>query len=525
MRSHRHLIIITGIAIILLFIKLGAVSVFQVAEARNSRVPVEMLQTGNYIVPYFNDSIRTDKPPLHYYAMLLAYKIGGIQEASARFFSSLCGLIVIVAIFFFTKRNAGKKVAWWCCLVLLASLHTIFQFRLATPDPYLVACHVLSLFCFWEGYKTQKKSFFLLMYVLWGLAILAKGPVGLLLPAGTVLLYLLFARQLTWKRFRSFRPFSGLLIVILIALPWFYLVHKQTNGEWTNGFLLEHNFNRFSKPFDAHKGSIYLPLVFIIAGLFPFSFFIVRPVASVWRQHKQNNWLFFNLLAAACVVIPYCLSATKLINYTTPAYPFTAIVIGVYISQFISSNTNERKLMPEWIVLCLAAIALPVAIFYWMSSSPELYFLRTLSGLLFIFTLAVLWGFHRYYNVQLYKAFLVISLGAIVQNILFFVVLYPALDGSGSVKQQKRLVAAGADVVAYRSFNNAFVFYRQKPIVVLPTAAAVSDYLQQFPHVLVLERAWRPHLLDTISQLCVVSFEKDLFSRQYSIIYQLKENQ
>ena len=105
MHSHRHLFIITGIAIILLFIKLGAVTVFQVAEARNSEVAAEMLETKEFIVPYFNGEIRTDKPALPYYAMLAAYKIGGIHEAGARFFSALCGLLVIIATYFFYKKK------------------------------------------------------------------------------------------------------------------------------------------------------------------------------------------------------------------------------------------------------------------------------------------------------------------------------------------------------------------------------------------------------------------------------------
>ena len=230
MYTHRQLFIITGIAIVLLFIKLGAASVFQVAEARNSQVPVEMLHSKDYVVPYFNGEMRTDKPPLHYYAMMLAYKTAGIHETSARFFSALCGLLVIVATWFYTKRNAGTQVAWWSSLVLLASLHTIFQFRLATPDPYLIAFHVLSLYCFWEGFNTNKKQYFFLMYLLWGLAMLSKGPVGIALPMVTIFLYLIFTRQISWRIIRSFQPFWGMMIVLLVALPWFYLVHSRTNG-------------------------------------------------------------------------------------------------------------------------------------------------------------------------------------------------------------------------------------------------------------------------------------------------------
>ncbi len=527
MHSRRHLFIIAGMAVILLFIKLGTVSVFQVAEARNSQVPVEMMQSKDYVVPFFNGVMRTDKPPLHYYAMIAAYKIIGIHEAGARFFSAICGLVVIIATWFFVKRNAGIKTAWWSSLILLASLHTIFQFRLATPDPYLIFCHVLSLYCFWEGYKSGRKRYFFAMYVLWGLAILAKGPVGVLLPSATIFFYLLFSKKLNWKTFRSFQPFLGLVTVLLIAVPWFYLVHCKTNGQWTNDFLLQHNVGRFSKTIDGrHKGPFFLPFIFIIAGLFPFSLFMIRAIGFTWQQRKQNGWLFFNLLAVACIVISYSLAATKLINYISPAYPSLAIIIGFYMVNYIrSASINRKSLLPEWIILSVIGIALPVAMFYWMSSESELYPERALSSLLLVFPIGVILGFYHHLKGSFYKSFMFIAAGGIVQSILFFSILYPALDAQGSVQKQKSMIAAASAVVAYRNFNNAFTFYYKKPIVILPSATAVSDYLKLHPSALVLEKASWHHLKDSLPQLSVLNKDKDLFSRQYSIIYQWKGNQ
>ena len=120
---------------------------------------------------------------------------------------------------------------------------------------------------------------------------------------------------------------------------------------------------------------------------------------------------------------------------------------------------------------------------------------------------------------------MLIALGGITQNLLFFSVLYPSLDARGSVQKQKSIIASANAVAAYRNFNNAFVFYHKQPVVVLPSAASVLDFLNEHPSALVLERASQPHLKDSLSQLTVLSMEKDLFSRQYSIIYQLKSNQ
>ena len=522
MQYSKAFFLIVLVSVVLLFIKLGSITVFQIAEARNSQVPAEMLDRHDYTVPYFNGELRTDKPPLHYYAILFSYYVGGVNETSARFFSALCGMLVIIATWLFANRYAGPGVAWWSSLVLLASVHTIFQFRLATPDPYLIACHVLSLFCFWEGYQKQRKLFLWLMYFLWGLAILAKGPVGIILPAITILLYLLFRKEWSIKTFLKLQPVWGIVIVAIIALPWFYLVHTETNGTWTQGFFIQHNFDRFREPLDGHKGPFVLPLLFVLMGLFPFSIFMIRAIWFAWKQRNQDNWLFFNLLAAAVIGFTYSVSATKLLNYTTPAYPFLAIIIGAFIFNHINGKIAIKKLWPEWIVLAALSIALTPGIYFWMQSEKALNNIAVLSIPLLIFPATVLWGIYYYKKLSINKAFSIVALGAIIANAFFFSVLFPALDAEGSVHQIKQLIGPGRPVIAYRFFNEAFTYYHKQRIVVMNSAEAVAGFLKNNPSALVLERASQPHLMDSLKGLVIKAGVKDLFSNQYSFVYELK---
>lgn len=524
MQYSKSFFLIILIAAILLFVRLGATTVFQIAEARNSQVPAEMLDRHDYIVPYFNGELRTDKPPLHYYAMLLSYRLGGINETSARFFSALCGIAIIAAVWLFTNRYAGRETAWWSSLVLLSSIHTIFQLRLATPDPYLIACHVLSLFCFWEGYQNKRKVFLWLMYFLWGLAILAKGPVGLALPAITILLYLLFKKEWSIKTFWKLQPLWGIIIVSVVALPWFYLVHIKTNGAWTNGFFIRHNIDRFSKPLDGHKGPFVLTWLFVIMGLFPFSVFLVRAIGFAWKQRKHNNWLFFNLVAAAVIILAYSASATKLLNYTTPSYPFLAIIIGSFIFYHINQKQVNKKLWPEWIALAILTISLPPGIYFWMQSEKALNNIADLSILLLIFPVTVLFGFYYYKKLRIAKAFSMVAFGAIMAGAVFFSILFPALDAQGSVHQLKQLVKTERPIIAYRFFNEAYTFYHKQPIVIMNSAEAVADFFKKNPTALVLERSRQPNLKDSLPDLVIKATGKDLFSRQYTFVYELKPN-
>ncbi len=525
MHYSKSFFLVILITIVLLFVRLGAVTVFQIAEARNSEVPVEMKDRHDYTVPYFNGELRTDKPPLHYYAILFSYYIGGINETGARLFSVLCGILVIITTWLFANKYAGPGVAWWSSLVLLASVHTIFQFRLATPDPYLIACHVLSLFCFWEGYQKQRKFFLWLMYFLWGLAILAKGPVGIILPAITILLYLLFRKEWSIKTFWKLQPVWGLVIVAAIALPWFYMVHIKTNGAWTQGFFIQHNLGRFSEPMGGHKGPFVLTWLFLIMGLFPFSIFLIRAIGFAWKQRNQDNWLFFNLLAAAVIVFVYSLSATKLLNYTTPAYPFLAISIGSFIFNYINGKIPIKNLWPEWIILTVFSLTLPPGIYFWMQSEKALNNIAALSALLLIFPVTVLLGVCYYKKLSISKAFSIVAVGALIVNAVFFAVLFPALDTEGSVHQIKQLVGPGRPVIAYRFFNEAFTYYHKHRIVVMNSADSVARFLKNNPAALVLERASQPHLTDSLKGLVIKAGVKDLFSNQYSFVYELKSYQ
>jgi len=249
---------------------------------------------------------------------------------------------------------------------------------------------------------------------------------------------------------------------------------------------------------------------------------MIRAIWFAWKQRNQDNWLFFNLLAAAVIVFTYSVSATKLLNYATPAYPFLAIIIGSFIFNHINGEVVIKKLWPEWIVLAALSIALTPGIYFWMQSEKALNNIAVLSILLLIFPVTVLLGVYYYKKLSISKAFSIVALGAVIVNAVFFTVLFPALDAEGSVHQIKQLVGPGRPVIAYRFFNEAFTYYHKQRIVVMNSADAVAGFLKNNPSALVLERASQPHLIDSLPELMIKATGKDLFSRQHSFVYELK---
>ena len=122
--------------------------IYSLDEAKNAECAREMLERGDLIVPTFNYELRTDKPPLHYYFMMISYKLFGVNEFSARFFSSVFGGLLVLITFLFAKRYYGIYVAFFSFLILISSLHMAVQFHMAVPDPYLIFWINASLFSF-----------------------------------------------------------------------------------------------------------------------------------------------------------------------------------------------------------------------------------------------------------------------------------------------------------------------------------------------------------------------------------------
>src|SRR5262249_27489607 len=120
-----------------------------------------------------------------------------------------------------------------------------------------------------------------------GLAMLAKGPVGLVLPGAVVVLFLLWSRRLRLLLDR--RVLLGLLVFFLISAPWYAWVGAETQTDFLQGFFLKHNVGRFLSPMENHRGPVFYYLIVLAVGFVPWSVFLPLIAVDAFRSLKRAD--------------------------------------------------------------------------------------------------------------------------------------------------------------------------------------------------------------------------------------------
>ncbi|NEP43210.1 MAG: glycosyltransferase [Okeania sp. SIO2H7] len=191
---------------------------------------------------------------------------------------------------------------------------------------------------------------YLAFYILISLAVLAKGPIGIVLPALIIGSFLLYVGKFVqiWEEINIFR---GSLIFFTITLPWYSLVTLVNGKEYIDSFFGYHNFERFTKVVNHHGAPWYFYFLVVLIGFAPWSIYLPIAIAKTkfwqrryWCNKPRNEQLsLFAFFWFICIFIFFSVSATKLPSYVLPLMPAAAILIGLLWSDIIIN----RDLVPS----------------------------------------------------------------------------------------------------------------------------------------------------------------------------------
>jgi 4-amino-4-deoxy-L-arabinose transferase-like glycosyltransferase len=369
--------LVAAMAAVALLPNLGGPALWDEDEPLNAGCSLAMWQTGDWVVPTFNGRLRVEKPPLVNWSHLVGFWVAGPGETGARLPSAVLTTGTCVLTWRLGSILFGGTVGVWSGVVLATAVWTAVTGRAATPDASLGFLTTLALVIAASGWKhagsglarhaasglarhaaVEGRSELSLttsvrLGAACGLAMLAKGPVGLVLPLAAVLLHATLMppgagddrlrRLAVAARVRSVRPLAILLATLAVAGPWYAAVSIRTAGTWPREFFLVHNAGRFTGTMEGHSGfaALYYPAVLLV-GMFPWSCGWIPVIGRVVSAVRGPDAGGMRLLAAwaAVWIGGFSLSATKLPGYIWPAYPAVAVMTGYVLAQWTARPTS-----------------------------------------------------------------------------------------------------------------------------------------------------------------------------------------
>ncbi len=371
-RSVHHAVLLV-VASALFLPNLGVPSLWDIDEGNNSEAAREMLECDNWVVPTFNFELRVDKPVLLYWLQISAYRLFGIHEWAARLPSALAALVTVLLTYELGRRLFDAGTGLLAGLVLASTALFCGSAHFANPDALLNVFTVLTFLFFWRSISRGGRGWFVLVGISTGLAVLAKGPVGVVLPLAVIALFLFSNRR--GRLLLDRRQLLGVMAFALVALPWYILVGAETKAGFLRGFLLTHNVGRYLNPMEHHGGPIYYYVIALLLGFAPWSAFLGLAgwfSVAEWQQARvsqgeprseQSDTRTSSLSLAhsflwcwiAVYFVFFSAAGTKLPNYVLPIYPPVALLTGRFFERWLRGSLHPSS----WAVrLSLGILAL-----------------------------------------------------------------------------------------------------------------------------------------------------------------------
>lgn len=347
------------IGITLLFLLRGFLNAYiplmDKTEARYSEIARIMQETGNWITPQIDYGVPFwAKPPLSTWLSAISIKIFGLNEFAVRFPYLLVSLLIVIIVFKFARE---KKTALLTGFILLTTPQFLLHAGVVSTDTLLSFCVAMVFLSFWRAFHCERTNYWgYLIFIFFGLGLLVKGPIILILTVPPILLWIIYYGQ--YKNFfRRIPLISGSALTLAIAAPWYYLAEKATKG-FLEYFILGEHFKRFfDSGWDGDKYGFAKTQPFGIIWLFLFALafpWIQLLIIKMWKNRKnlaQNRWLLFLLLWLIWTPFFFTFSSSLIHPYILPSIVPIALIVEYYWNDIKNKKT----------VVCLSLI-IPTAI-------------------------------------------------------------------------------------------------------------------------------------------------------------------
>lgn len=492
-----------GLCLIVFFLSLGGRDIWDIDEGMHAAMAQTMLLTGDWITPLFNGEAFFDKPVLFNWLNAIAFAAFGITEFAARLPAALAGLGCVVVTFLLGRRMFDSATGFVAGAVLATSLELIALSRVVQYDVPFTFFTTLSLYCFVSGVMDEKlrRRFFLGFYAAAALAVLTKGPIGLLVPGMVIGVWIVVTRR--WSLIREMQVPFGTVLFLALVTPWFLLM-EQANPGYLHYFIVRQHFGNFlggeGIMVPRHPEPFYYYVPVLLGGMLPWSLLLPQSAWRAFRHRGDDNsgMIMLLLIWLTTIFLFFSAATSKLATYILPLFPAAALLVAHFLRGFMHAPTTAGR---RALLAGVGGLAVLLTLFtsYVVIEDPWTYwdfrsgiewrnfeiFMIVFSGL-FVITALLMWM--RKYRTSL------LSLGTIAPFFIFYIlyVLAPAADNWRGSKDIG--IALDAALPAGELFRfhgqmlDSAMFYVDRQATMLGTEEELQAYLAADDRVYVIVR-------------------------------------
>jgi 4-amino-4-deoxy-L-arabinose transferase-like glycosyltransferase len=356
------LLILGGLCAALFFFRLGGMALLNQDEGMHAVTAKEMVVTGDWLTPRFNGENFYDKPALFSWAVAASFVAFGFTEFAARLPAALLGLGTVLTTWWLGRRLFDRGTGLLAGVVLATSLEVVVLSRAVQHDIGLAFAQTLALALFYGAFTAPggaRRWWLAGFYAAMGLGVLAKGPIGALLPGVIVGAFLLLSRRWDVLKAAVLCPL-GWLVFVVIAAPW-YVAMSLRHDDYARYFFLEKNLGSFfgaGEP--VHAEPIYYYVAVLFAGFLPWSCFLplalLRAGGSPGRAERPA--LLYLMLWLGVIFVFFSLATSKLASYILPLMPAAALLTAWLWRDLLITPARDLRRGVIWSWFPLLALTL-----------------------------------------------------------------------------------------------------------------------------------------------------------------------